>query len=125
MATILVVDDDPNARLLLRTLLTHAGHRVIEASNGMEGLSAAARDRPDLIVLDLSMPSMGGTEFVRALRTDSRSKSANVALYTATAMSPALRDFMEAYGVRHVLPKPSEPPELLAAVERALSTDSS
>ncbi len=123
MAAILVVDDDPNARLLLRTLLTHAGHRVIEAANGAEGLSAAARDCPDLIVLDLSMPSMSGTEFVRALRADPRSKSANVALYTATAMNAALRDFMEMYGVRHVIPKPSEPLELLAAIEHALAVE--
>jgi CheY-like chemotaxis protein len=121
MAAILVVDDDPNARLLLRTLLTHAGHRVIEAANGAEGLSAAARDRPDLIVLDLSMPSMGGAEFVRALRSDPHCGSSSVALYTATMMSAALRDFMEIYGVRHVIPKPSEPLELLAAVERALA----
>lgn len=120
MAAVLVVDDDANARLLLRTLLTHAGHRVIEADNGADGLSAAARDRPDLILLDLSMPSMGGTEFVRALRADPRSKSAKVALYTATTMSAALRDFMEIYGIGHVIPKPSEPLELLAAIRRAL-----
>lgn len=120
MAAILVVDDDANARLLLRTLLTHAGHRVIEAANGAEGLSAAGRDRPDLIILDLSMPSMGGAEFVRALRADPNCRSARVALYTATAMNAALRDFMEMYGVRHIVPKPSEPLELLEAIRRAL-----
>ncbi len=121
MAVILVVDDDPNARLLLRTLLTHAGHRVIDAANGADGLSAAARARPDLIVLDLSMPSMGGAEFVRALRADPRCATARVALYTATAMNAALRDFMEMYGVSDVIPKPSEPLKLLAAVRNALN----
>ena len=120
MAAILVVDDDPNARLLLRTVLTYAGHSVSEASNGGEGLAAAADERPDLIVLDLSMPSMGGPEFVRALRADPRCQSARVALYTATAMNAATRDFMEMYGIRSAIPKPSEPTELLAAVERAL-----
>jgi len=121
MAKILVVDDDANARLLLRTLLAYAGHAISEAANGAEGLSTAAGDLPDLILLDLSMPSMSGPEFLRALRADVRTRSTAVALYTATAMNAALRDFMEMYRIAHVIPKPSEPRELLEAIERALN----
>jgi CheY-like chemotaxis protein len=120
MATVLIVDDAIEARLLVRTILTHAGHTVVEAATGHEGIAAAADHRPDLILLDLSLPSMGGAEFVRALRKDQRTHSTAVALYTATPMSAALRDFMEMYQIRHVVPKPSEPLELLRAIERAL-----
>lgn len=120
MATILVVDDDENTRLLVRTLLAHAGHRAIETANGAEGLALAAAERPDLILLDLSMPSMSGTEFVRALRGDPQTTTIAVALYTATAIGAAVRDFMEMYQIRHTIPKPAEPREFLEAVERAL-----
>jgi CheY-like chemotaxis protein len=120
VATVLVVDDDANSRLLVRTLLGYAGHHTIEAGGGAEGLAFAAAHRPDLILLDLSMPSMSGAEFVRALRGDDQTKGIAVALYTATATSAGVRDFMEMYQIRHAIPKPAEPREFLEAVERAL-----
>lgn len=121
MATVLVADDDRNTRLLVRTVLAHAGHDVLEAKDGGEALELAAAHRPQLILLDLSMPSMSGPEFLRALRAQPQSKETRVALYTATAMNSALRDFMEIYGIRDSIPKPSEPAELIASVERALA----
>jgi CheY-like chemotaxis protein len=121
MAKILVVDDDPNTRLLLRTVLSYGGHDVIEAADGVEGLASAFRQVPDLILLDLSMPAMSGPEFLRALRAEVRGRSSKVALYTASAVSAAMRDFMEMYQIEHVIPKPSEPRELLEAIERALT----
>ena len=120
MATVLVADDDRNTRLLVRTVLGHAGHDVLEAKDGGEALELAAAHQPHLILLDLSMPSMSGPEFLRALRAQPQSKATRVALYTATAMNSALRDFMEIYGIHDAIPKPSEPAELIASVERAL-----
>jgi len=121
MATVLIADDDRDTRALVRVVLTHAGHVVIEASSGAEALENAAALAPDLVLLDLSMSAMSGAEFLRALRADARTKAIRVALYTASPMSPALRDFIEIYAVVDVVPKPSEPPELIAAVERALN----
>lgn len=121
MATVLIADDDRNTRLLVRTVLAHAGHTVLEAKDGSEALELAVTHQPQLILLDLSMPSMSGPEFLRALRAQPQSKETRVALYTATAMNPSLRDFMEIYAIRHVIPKPCEPEELLASVERALN----
>ena len=120
MATVLIVDDDPATRLLVRTVLSHAGHAVIEAGSGAEGLGAASAERPDLILLDLSMAAMSGAEFLRALRADANARATRVALYTATPMNAALRDFMEIYGVVAAIPKPSEPQELIAAVSSAI-----
>jgi CheY-like chemotaxis protein len=121
VATVLVVDDDANARLLVRTLLGYAGHDALEAAGGAEGLALAAAHRPDLVLLDLSMPTMSGAEFVRALRADAQTKDIAVALYTATSSSAAVRDFMEMYHIRHAIPKPSEPREFLEALKQALS----
>lgn len=120
MATVLVADDDDATRLLVRTVLEHAGYAVVEARTGPETLAAAAAQPPDLILLDLSMPAMSGPAILRALRADARTAATAVALYTATPMNPALRDFMEMYGIEHVVPKPSEPLELIAGVDRAL-----
>ncbi len=120
MATVLIVDDDPNARLLVSTLLTHGGHEALESADARDALAIALERRPDLIITDLSLPEMSGSEFIRALRLDARTRSTRVALYTATAIDAAMRDFMQIYGVVAALPKPAEPRELLAAIEGAL-----
>lgn len=119
MLTVLIADDDANTRLLVRTVLGHAGYDVIEARDGFEALETAKANPPDLILLDLSMPDMSGPDLLRALRADPDTSTTEVALYTATPMNAALRDFMEIYGVGSSIPKPSEPAELLDAVERA------
>ncbi|HEY7994136.1 MAG TPA: response regulator [Candidatus Eremiobacteraceae bacterium] len=120
MARILVVDDDINNRLLLRLVLEHAGHEIMEASDGGEALASAHASKPDLIIMDLHMPRMGGIEFIKALRADAALANTRVALYTATLSDESMRQFMELAGIGCLIEKPSEPPELLAAVEAAL-----
>ena len=63
---ILVVDDKPELRTLLNSYLTQEGFSVLTASNGQEALYAARHEKPDLIILDLMMPEMGGYDFMRA-----------------------------------------------------------
>ncbi|HZB93001.1 MAG TPA: response regulator [Stellaceae bacterium] len=70
-ATILVVDDEPAIRRLLRTSLTAQGYDVVEAEGGQEALAAVAREKPDLIILDLGLPDLGGIEVIRVLRQQS------------------------------------------------------
>ena len=64
--TILLVDDERKLRDMLRVYLEQEGYRVIEASNGREALYVARYEKPDLVLLDLMMPEMGGYEFIRA-----------------------------------------------------------
>lgn len=68
--TILIADDDPHIREVLRFALAKAGHSVIEAEDGEQALERAARDAPDLVVLDINMPRMDGLEVCRRLRAD-------------------------------------------------------
>jgi two-component system alkaline phosphatase synthesis response regulator PhoP len=63
---ILVVDDKAELRQLLKSYLTQEGFQVVEAKNGQEALYVARHEKPDLIILDLMMPEMGGYEFMRA-----------------------------------------------------------
>jgi two-component system KDP operon response regulator KdpE len=67
-ATILVIDDEPQIRKFLRISLVSQGYKVIEAATGAEGLSHAALDKPDLVVLDLGLPDMDGQDVLGELR---------------------------------------------------------
>lgn len=122
MAKVLVVDDEAANRLLVVTLLTYAGHQVLEASSGHEGLRTAKDHRPDLIILDLFLPGMHGTQLVKQLRADRELHQTKIALYTGTRVDSMLEDFMQAHGVEHVIPKPSEPEEFIRIVNDALRT---
>jgi two-component system KDP operon response regulator KdpE len=68
---ILIVDDEPPIRRFLRTSLAAQGYVVIEAANGAEALRAMASEAPDLVILDLGLPDMSGTEVIRAIRRTS------------------------------------------------------
>ena len=67
---ILVVDDEPDSRTFLCTVLEDEGATVLEASNGQEGLDLARREHPDLMTLDLEMPGMDGGQVFEVMRTE-------------------------------------------------------
>ena len=71
MTTILLIDDDPHIRDILRFALTREGFAVAEAADGAGGLAAAQRAVPDLVILDVMMPELDGTEVCRRLRRES------------------------------------------------------
>ena len=68
---ILVVDDKPNVRTLVREYLTEQGFQIVTADNGQNALYNARHEKPDLILLDIMMPEMDGYEFIRAYRKES------------------------------------------------------
>jgi DNA-binding response OmpR family regulator len=70
--TILVVDDEKKLRDLIRVYLEQEGYRVVEAGNGREALYVARYEKPDLIILDLMMPEMGGYDFMRAFSKEAQ-----------------------------------------------------
>ncbi|MFB9317362.1 response regulator [Cryptosporangium minutisporangium] len=109
---ILVVDDEPDLRYLLRLFFTRAGHQVAEAGNGATALASVHEAPPDLVVTDMMMPVMGGVELIRRLHDD-----------PATAAIPILAvsgDWQLAADADAVLAKPYRRAELLAAVDGLL-----
>ncbi len=82
-AYILVVDDEPDLRELIRFNLTQAGHEVETASGGREALEAIRRQPPDLVVLDLMLPDLSGIEVCRAVRADPKLRSLPILMLTA------------------------------------------
>jgi two-component system KDP operon response regulator KdpE len=70
-ASVLVVDDEPAIRRLLRTSLAAQGYRVTDAADGRQALAAFRCDQPDLLILDLGLPDMSGVDIIRELRRGS------------------------------------------------------
>jgi two-component system KDP operon response regulator KdpE len=113
---ILVVDDEPQIRRIMRTTLTGAGYEVDDAKTGEEGLEKVRTFRPDLVLLDINMPGMGGLEACRGIRTDP-----NIAIIMLTVRDTE-RDKVEALdaGADDFVVKPFSTPELLARIRAAL-----
>lgn len=112
---VLVVEDDPNVRGLLRTLLTSEGYAVTTASDGIAGLVKATSDPPSLVVLDVMMPDLGGVRVLEEFEGDPRLATVPVVVVTGKAeVVPALRHRL---GDASVFLKPFAVPELLVRVE--------
>lgn len=119
MAAILVVDDDPAMRALIRLVLEAEGHDVDEAPSGEGALTRVAMDPPDLILLDLMMPGMDGWRFLdelhlRGLRTHTR-----VVIVSALSDSESIERGRNRGAHGHLV-KPFELEALLEAVQTAL-----
>jgi two-component system cell cycle response regulator DivK len=84
---ILVVEDNPLNLKLVRDVLQFAGYHVIEAHSGEEGLRVAQEDPPDLVLMDLQLPGIDGTETMRRLRQGSLGRDVPVVAVTAFAMA--------------------------------------
>jgi CheY-like chemotaxis protein len=110
---ILVVDDEPDLRYVLRRIFERAGHEVADASHGAAALDSVRRSPPDLVVTDMMMPVMGGAELIRRLRADP--STAQIPILAATA-DPQLAE-----GADAVLVKPYLPGEVLTATNTLLT----
>src|SRR5262249_1852506 len=102
---ILIVDDNDQNRRLEREGLEFAGFRTLEAAGGVEGLSLAVERRPDLILMDIRMPDLSGTEAVRRLREDERTAGIGVVALTSSTMKGDRERFL-ADGFDGYLEKP-------------------
>jgi CheY-like chemotaxis protein len=102
---ILIVDDNEQNRSLARHVLEFAGFLTLEAAGGVEGVSLAVEHRPDLILMDIRMPDMTGTEAVRKLREDERTAAIRVVALTSSTMKGDRERFL-ADGFDGYLEKP-------------------
>lgn len=116
---ILTVDDSKSVRIIVARAFKPFDCVVLEASNGAEGLEVAAREKPDLILLDYTMPVMDGLETVTKLREDPDLKTTPVIMLTAEASREVITK-MASLGVRDYLVKPFKEPILLEQVGRVV-----
>lgn len=118
---ILVVDDEPDMRLLLRLALRGAGYEIEEAVSGEEALGADAGDL-DLVLLDLNLPGINGLEVLEAWGRAGVIEKLPVLMLTADAR-PGVEDRARELGAADFLTKPIQPADLVAAIERAIRRD--
>lgn len=120
MSTILIADTSAADRSAYIALLGNYGHRILEAVNGAEALAVARAELPDLIITDIIMPSMDGFTLVRRLRAEPLLAKVPVIFHTANYDDSEIHRLARASGIQHVLRKPSEPHEILRAVNDSL-----
>ncbi len=106
---ILIIDDDPDIREVAQASLELiGGHRTHIAANGTAGLTVAATNHPDAILLDIMMPGLDGPATLKSLQADPETRDIDVILLTAK-LQPAARAHFATIGVRGIIPKPFNP----------------
>jgi two-component system, cell cycle response regulator DivK len=112
---ILVVEDQEDSRRILRDLLTSANYEIMEAVNGEEALTAAATQRPDLILMDIQLPIIDGYEATRRIKADRTLMHIPIIAVTSYALSGDEAKARSA-GCDDFVPKPYSPRQLLAKI---------
>jgi two-component system, cell cycle response regulator len=122
-ATILVVDDSPLNRELMRSILEPFGYTVIAVAGVTEAIELARVRQPDLIVSDLHMPDQSGFDLIRALKADPQLRDSKIIIHSATIMSE--KDGHEALklGALRFMVRPLEPLAMLVAIEECLEVE--
>jgi two-component system KDP operon response regulator KdpE len=113
---ILIVDDEPQIRRILKATLTGAGYEIVDTKSGEEALEKLRQFRPDLVLLDVNMPGMGGLETCREIRAGS---DAGIIMLTVRSSEDDKVKALDA-GADDFITKPFSTPELLARIRAAL-----
>jgi two-component system, cell cycle response regulator DivK len=114
---ILVVEDNEKSMKLFRDVLLATGHRTLEATTGVRAVELATEHSPDLVLMDIQLPDIGGVEALVRLRADTRTASVPVVALTAQAMEGDRERFLAA-GFDDYLSKPVNVTDLIATVQR-------
>jgi two-component system, cell cycle response regulator DivK len=116
---ILVVEDQPDNRQIIRDMLAPTDHEITEAENGEEALAAIAKQRPDLILMDIRLPIMDGYQVTRQIKADPATRSIPIIAVTSHALDGE-EQTARAAGCDGYVPEPYSPRQLLAKVRHYL-----
>ncbi len=118
MAKVLLVDDAAFMRMRCAKVLTKMGHSVIEAENGLQALDTYDREKPDIVLLDITMPEMDGLEALKHIKQ--RDPSSKVAMVSAMGQQSMVLEAIKSGAADFVL-KPFDEDRLIAAITKLLS----
>ena len=116
---VLIVDDEPMARTLLRLMLVRAGFNVAEAKDGFDALQQVKNHQPDVVVLDVMMPGMDGFSVCKSLRSDHNTETMPVIMLSAKTDLESINKGLDA-GANKYLTKPISPEDLTRHVREVL-----
>lgn len=119
MTKILVVDDVPSEREMIRRILKNAGMEVVEAMDGEEAIARIRESVPDLVVLDVIMPRMNGFEVIRELRGDRKTEHLPV-VFCSQKNTEIDKTWGMELGADAYVSKPFDPQQLVSIVQRLL-----
>lgn len=117
--SVLVVDDEPMARTLLRLMLVRAGFEVVEAENGYEALDKLKEDEPDVMILDVMMPGIDGFAVCETVRAESDTVDLPIIMLSAKTDMESVKKGLR-LGANKYLTKPISPEELTRQVRDVL-----
>ena len=117
---ILVVEDQPDSRRIIRDMLAPTDYEVTEAENGEEALAAIAKQRPDLILMDVQLPIMDGYTATRRIKADPALRSIPIIAVTSHAIGGG-EEKARAAGCDDFVAKPYSPRQLLTKIRQYLS----
>jgi two-component system cell cycle response regulator DivK len=117
---ILVVEDQPDNRQIIRDMLASTDCEITEAEDGEQALEAIAKQRPDLILMDIQLPIIDGYTATRKIKADPAMRSIRIIAVTSYALSGKEKKAREA-GCDDYVPKPFSPRQLLAKIRQHLS----
>jgi len=120
MAKILIAEDEPDIRELVTFMLRFAGYEVVAASNGEDAVRTAAREIPDLVIMDVRMPRMTGYDACRLMKSNPDLRDVPVVFLSAKGQESEIRSGLDA-GAEEYLLKPFSPAELTNRVRGILS----
>ena len=121
MPKILIADDEPSLRLLVRaTLSANKSFELVEASDGNEALLKSQNELPSILLLDVMMPGLSGFEVCERLKNDAKTKKIKIIMLTAKGQQSD-RDWALSVGTDYFLTKPFSPIELFNLIEKILS----
>jgi two-component system, cell cycle response regulator DivK len=114
---ILVVEDQPDSRQIIRDMVAGTDYEITEAENGEEALAAIAKQRPDLILMDIQLPIMDGYTATRLIKTDPALRSIPIIAVTSYALAVEEKK-AQAAGCDDYVTKPFSPRQLLAKIRQ-------
>ena len=119
MARILIVDDSPTETQKLKAMLAKNGHDVLEASSGVDGVAAAKKELPDLVLMDIVMPGVNGFQATRQIKKDAKTEHIPVIIVT-TKSQETDRIWGQRQGAVGYLVKPVDESSLMSTIGEAL-----
>jgi two-component system, cell cycle response regulator DivK len=118
--TVLIVEDDPDTQFIYERFLSHHGFHVVLGVTGEEGVRLARHERPDVILMDISIPGIDGWEASRRIKSDPLTAEIPIIVVTAHAF-PEDRARAEALGCARFLTKPCDPVHILETIRESMN----